>query len=70
MNDVVGSSSRALGLLLLTEFVPVARALILVSVSARRNTLALLAAYPTIFDAPVLDPCFGAPVIALGYTKT
>lgn len=55
----------ALGVLL----VPIARALLLVAISSRGHTLALLAAYPTVFQAPVLHPCFCAPIPALGVAE-
>lgn len=39
---------RALGVALGILFVPIARALILVPISSRRHTFALLTAYPTV----------------------
>ncbi|RDX88860.1 hypothetical protein CR513_29484 [Mucuna pruriens] len=45
--------------------VPVARTLVLVSVSPRWYTLALLTADPTELQASVLNPSFSAPLSAL-----
>lgn len=62
-------NSRALGLPLLVNLVPVARALMLVSVSPRRHTLAVLTAYPAVLQAPVLHSCLLAPFRTLAVTK-
>lgn len=61
--------SWALGLLLvvLGDLIPVARALILVPVSPRRHTLALLAAHSAVVQAPVHHSGLGAPHLALGF---
>lgn len=61
---------RALGVALGILLVPIARALVLVPISPRRNTIALLAAYATVLQAPVLPSCFRAPYPTLGVTET
>lgn len=48
---------RALSLALRVLQVPVTRALVLVAISPRRNTLALAAADSAELQAPVLHPC-------------
>lgn len=58
-------SSRAFVLALGVLHVPVARALVLVSVSPRWDTVALLAADPAKPQASVLNPSFGTPLRAL-----
>lgn len=50
--------------------VPVTRTLILVAVSPRRHAVALLAAYPTVLEAPALKACLRAPHFALGIAKS
>lgn len=55
----------ALGVLL----VLVARALVLVSISAGRNAFALLAADSAVLQAPVFHSCFRAPSRALGVAE-
>lgn len=62
--------SRALGGAFGVQHVSVARALWLVSVCPRRNTVALLAAYPTVGQAPFCYSCFAAPHRAFGITET
>jgi len=57
--------SRAFGLALLVELVPVARALVLVPIGSRRNTFALCTAYSTVLQTPILNPCCRAPVRTL-----
>ena len=49
--------SRALGLALRVLVVPVARALVLVSISPRWHALALLTANTAVLQAPVLHSC-------------
>lgn len=58
-------SSRAFGLALLVELVPVARTLVLVPIGPRRNTFALSTAYSTVPQTPILNPCRWASVRTL-----
>ena len=58
-------SSRAFGLALLVELVPVARTLVLVPIGPRRNTFALSTAYSTVLHTPILNPCRWASVRTL-----
>ena len=61
--------SGALGLALLVLLVPIARALMLVPVSPRRNTLALFTAYSTVLKASILNCCYCAPIRTLVAAK-
>lgn len=61
--------SRALGVALGVLEIPVARALVLVSISPRWHALALVTANPAVFQAPVLHSCICAPLPALGVTE-
>lgn len=56
------SGSRAFGLALVVKLVPVARAFVLVPISPRRNTLALLAADSAVLEAPILNLCHRASI--------
>jgi len=57
--------SRAFGLALLVELVPVARALVLVPVGSRRDTFALCTAYSTVLQTSILNSCGRAPIRTL-----
>ena len=70
--EISGSTlqlSRALGLELLVELVPVTWALMFVTISSRRDAVAFLAADPTVLEASVLQSSLRAPCLALAVTK-
>lgn len=69
MNPLKKRNLRALGLALGVLHVPVARALMLVSISSRGNAFAFLAADSAVFQASVLHSCFRASFPALGVTE-
>lgn len=60
---------RALGLALGVLKVPVARALVLVTVRPRRNAVALVTADAAVLQAPVPQSCFRTSHFALGVAK-
>lgn len=60
---------RALGLALGVLKVPVASALVLVSISTRWNAVAFLAAYAAVLQAPVLHSCFCTSRRAFGVAE-
>lgn len=57
-------NSGTFGLAFVADHVPVTRALMLVTISPRRHTFALLTTYSTVLHAPVRHSCLWAPSFA------